>query len=317
MKTVRTILCLGVCIALISGCNNQPGQNYTDTPTYGQIKIASDETLQPICDYEIQVFEGLYKYASITPVYVPEKETFRLLLADSIRLILATRKLSKNEEAFFASKKIYPRQREIAKDAIAILLNPNNKDSVLSVETIKDILTGKILNWQQINKKSKLGKIQVVFDNQSSSTVRYVVDSITKGVPLSHNLSAVELNKDVVDYVSRNTNALGIIGVSWVSDKTDSTSLSFLKKVQVALLSSEKNATYDNSNKPFQAFIAKKMYPLTRSIYVINAEPRQGLASGFAAFVASYKGQLIILKSGILPVTQPVNIRSVQISNDF
>jgi len=102
-----------------------------------------------------------------------------------------------------------------------------------------------------------------------------------------------------------------------VSDKTDSNSLSFLKKIKVALLSKEKNATYDSSYKPFQAYIAQKMYPLTRSIYVINAEPRQGLATGFAAFVASYKGQLIILKAGILPVTQPVNIRSVRVRNEF
>jgi phosphate transport system substrate-binding protein len=304
-------------MTLVSGCNNKGGKTYTDTPTYGQIKIASDETLQPICDYEIQVFEGLYKYASITPTYVPEKEAFRLLLADSVRLILATRQLSKSEEAFFASKKIFPRQKEIAKDAIAILINPQNNDSILSVETIKDVLTGKIQRWNQIDKKSRLGKVQVVFDNQSSSTVRYMIDSITRGTPLSPTLSATELNKEVIDYVSKNNNALGIIGVSWVSDRTDSTCLTFLKKVRVVLLSKEKIATYDNSNKPFQAMIAKNMYPLTRSLYVINAEPRQGLASGFAAFVASYRGQLIILKSGLLPATQTVNIRSVQIRNDF
>lgn len=317
MSILRLISCLGFCTALIAGCNNQPGQVYTDTPTYGQIKIASDETLQPICDVEIQVFEGLYKYANVTPIYTPEKNAFKMLLDDSVRLILSTRKLSKSEEEFFNSKKIYPRQREIARDAITILLNPKNNDTILSVETIKEVLTGKIQHWNQIDKKNKLGKIQVVFDNQSSSTVRYVIDSITKGTPLSPTLSAVDLNKEVVDYVSKNTNALGIIGVSWVSDRTDSTCLTFLKKVNVALLSSEKVATYDNSNKPYQAIIAKRMYPLIRSIYVINAEPRQGLASGFAAFVASYRGQLILLKSGILPVTQPVNVRSVQISNDF
>jgi len=127
----------------------------------------------------------------------------------------------------------------------------------------------------------------------------------------------MDYNKDVIDYVSRNSNSMGIIGVNWVSDKTDSTNVSFLKKVRVALVSKEKIATYENSYKPYQACVAKKLYPLIRSIYIINTEPRQGLASGFAAFIASYRGQLIILKSGILPVTQPVNVRSVQISNEF
>jgi phosphate transport system substrate-binding protein len=239
------------------------------------------------------------------------------LLADSIRLILATRKLSKNEEDFFTAKKIYPRQREVAIDAIALLINPKNNDSILSINTLKDILTGNILQWNQINKKSKLGKIQVVFDNPVSSTVRFAMDSITKGTSFTKTLTALDYNKDVIDYVSRNTNALGIIGVSWVSDKTDSTCLSFLRKVRVVALSKEKDANYDNSYKPFQAYVQNKSYPLTRSIYVINAEPRQGLASGFAAFVASYRGQLIILKSGILPSIQPVNVRTVEVRNNF
>ena len=317
MRINKVIIILGVCLSGIWGCNSQPGQTYTDTPTYGEISIVSDETLLPVCDYEIQVFQGLYTYAKIKPIYLPEREAFKLLLSDSVRFILSTRKLLKAEEDFFASKNFYPRQREIAKDALAIIVNPDNKDTIISVETIKDILTGKIKQWKEVNKKSKLQNIQVVFDNQKSSTVRYVVDTITKGVPLTTGLSAMDYNKDVINYVAKNNNAIGIIGVNWVSDRTDSTNLSFLKKIRVAWISKEKIATYKNSYKPFQAYVALKQYPLTRSIYAITTEPRQGLASGFAAFLASQRGQLIILKSGILPATQPVNIRSVQISNDF
>ena len=317
MKMLKSFVGLCICASFLASCNQSGSINYTDTPTFGQIKIVSDETLRPICDYEIQMFESLYQNAKITPLYLPEKEAFKLLLADSVRFILSTRKLTKSEEKFFEAKKFFPRQREIAKDAIAVLLHPSNKDSIFSVETIKDILTGKIKQWKQIDPKSKLGKIQVVFDNPTSSTVSFVVDSLTKESKLAKDLSAMDYNKDVIDYVSRNPNALGFIGVSWVSDRTDSTALTFLKKIKVALLSKEKEATYANSNKPFQAVIAQQMYPLTRSIYVINSEPRQGLASGFAAFVASYKGQLIILKSGLLPATQPVNIRTVQLRNDF
>jgi len=313
----KIILSLSLIVLLTYGCNQSGQQQYTDTPTYGEIKIASDETLVPICNYEIQVFEGIYQYAKITPLYYPERDAFKALLDDSVRLILAARKLSKKEEDFFTAKKIYPRQREIALDGVALIIHPSNNDSMLSVSTLKDILTGHIQRWEQINKKSRLGKIQVVFDNPASSTVRFAMDSITKGEAFASNLSALDYNKDVIDYVSRNTNALGIIGVSWVSDKTDSTCLSFLKKVKVVALSKEKEANYDNSYKPFQAYIKNKSYPLTRSIYVINAEPRQGLASGFAAFVASYRGQLIILKSGILPTTQPVNVRTVEVKNDY
>lgn len=296
------------------GCNTSK-QKYSDTPTTGHIKIGADETLNPICDAEIQVFESLYPLAKITPGYYTEKDLFKYLLSDSIRLIVTSRKLTAQEEEFFKAKKFYPRQTKIAIDALALLIHPQNTDSLISIRTLKDILTGKTKQWSQINPKSKLGNIQVVFDNQYSSTVRYLTDSITKGETLSSSLSALELNKEVIEYVSRNKNAMGIIGVSWVSDKSDSTSLSFLKKIRVMAVSDEEIATYNNSYQPFQAYIAQGIYPLTRFIYVINSEPRQGLASGFVAFLASDRGQRIILRSGILPATQPIRI--INVRNDF
>jgi phosphate transport system substrate-binding protein len=314
MKITSVLLNSIACVLLVTNCN-QSTTKYSDTPTTGRIKMMSDETLQPICNSEIQVFENLYPYAAIDPVYLPEKKIFENLIADSVRLVITSRKLTSQEEAFFNAKKVYPRQTKIAIDALALLVNPRNKDSIFSVGNIKDILTGKIQQWSQLNPASKLGKIVVVFDNPNSSTVRFAMDSITRGVKLSTTMTALDYNKDVIDYVSRTPNAMGIIGVSWVSDRADSTNLTFLKKVRVVALTNAEKPDNDNSFKPFQAYVIQKSYPLTRFIYVINAEPRQGLASGFAAFLASDRGQRIILRSGILPATQPLRI--IQVRNDF
>lgn len=68
----------------------------------------------------------------------------------------------------------------------------------------------------------------------------------------------------------------------------------------------------ENSYKPFQAYIALGNYPMRRRIYLILSEPRNGLASGFTSFVTSDWGQRIILKSGILPATQPVRLVNVR-----
>jgi phosphate transport system substrate-binding protein len=64
--------------------------------------------------------------------------------------------------------------------------------------------------------------------------------------------------------------------------------------------------------KPYQAYMVDKIYPLTREIYLINTEPRNGLATGFSAFVASDKGQRIILKSGILPAVAPTRVVNIR-----
>lgn len=80
-------------------------------------------------------------------------------------------------------------------------------------------------------------------------------------------------------------------------------------------VSREDIATIENSYKPYQAYIALNNYPLCRNIYAILNDPRNGLASGFASFLTSDRGQKIILKTGIVPATQPVRI--VNINKNF
>jgi phosphate transport system substrate-binding protein len=141
-----------------------------------------------------------------------------------------------------------------------------------------------------------------------------VRDSVCQGDPLSSTLTALSTNAEVINYVAKHKDALGIIGVCWISNHGDSTHLSFLNRIKVAALTSREKATWENSYHPYQAYIFQKDYPLTRKIYAINTEPMNGLATGLTAFIAGEKGQRIILKSGIVPDNAPTRI--VAVHND-
>ena len=169
------------------------------------------------------------------------------------------------------------------------------------------------MNWNEVFPKSKLGKFQVVFDNQNSSTVRYAIDSICKGAQLSKKLYAQNNNLEVIDFVSKSPNAIGIIGVNWLGNRKDTTNLSFKNDVRVMAVSSESEATVENSYKPYQAYLFYGYYPLTRTVYVIVNDPIGSLPSGFTSFLTSFRGQLIIKKSGLVPATQ--SVRVVHINN--
>jgi phosphate transport system substrate-binding protein len=125
----------------------------------------------------------------------------------------------------------------------------------------------------------------------------------------------LEYNRDVIEYTSTHPGVLGFIGASWISNSDDSLHLSFHKKIKVVSISNNSRPDQDNSYKPYQAYLVDRIYPLTRDIYIINAEPRNGLVTGFSAFVASDKGQRIILKSGVLPAIAPN--RLINIRKDF
>ena len=302
-------------ILLLISCKQKNSDKLTDTPTSGNIRIGVDETLAPIIRSEIEVFESIYYSSKIEDIPCPEVELFNLLLKDSVRMIIATRTLNIEETEYFKSVKIYPKEVKIAVDGIALIVHRENRDTMLTTSVIRDILIGKIKNWNQINPESKLDSIKVIFDNPKSSTAEYAVKSICNNQPLSSGLSALNNNRDVIDFVAKTPNSLGIIGVNWISNQRDTTCMGFLDKVKVIAVSKEVTATGANSFQPYQAYLANGQYAFTRNVYAILADPRIGLTSGFTSFITSDRGQRIILKSGILPVTQPVRI--IQVNDEL
>ena len=303
MKIKRSF-CLSVCAVFIlagifAACNSSKKKGITETPTSGLIKISADQTFEPIMEQEIDVFEGLYPKANIIPVYADEVDVITSLLQDSVRLAVTTRRLS-------------PKEVKIATDGVALIVNKANPDTLITMDQLRRILTGEVTEWNQVYPESKLGKLQLVFDNPNSSTVRFAIDSICAGKPLSKNLNAQDNNENVIDYVSEVPNAIGVIGASWIGNKNDSTRLSFSDKITVMGISRDDVAYPSNSYQPYQAYLAMGLYPLTRDVYIITTDPKSGLPSGFTTFVGSDKGQRIILKTGIVPATQAIRIVNVR-----
>lgn len=301
-----------VAAAFLSACQSKPKDGLTDTSTSGVIAIAADESFSPIIQEEADVFEGLFPLAGIVPRYVTEVEAVNLLLKDSLRLAITSRRLTPEEMNSFNSRKFFPQEIKIATDGLALITHRGNPDTLITVNQLRSILTGRVLQWNDLYPASRLKHILPVFDNKNSSTVRFAVDSICKGASLSDRVKALKTNKEVIDYVSRTPEAIGIIGVNWLSDRNDSTGLTFSKEVRVMSVSAAAQATPENSYKPYQAYLYYGDYPLTRSIYVLLNDPRSALPWGFASFLASDRGQRIILKSGLVPATQPVRIVNIK-----
>ena len=310
----RQFWLIGIVLLLaLSACRSKSKEGPTDTYSSGVIAIAADESFEPIVQEEIDVFESLYPLAGIVPRYTTEVEAINLLLKDSVRLAIATRTLTEEEMNSFHSRKFYPREIKLATDALALIVNRANPDSLLSVRDFRRILTGEAKSWKQVNSNSGLKDIQVVFDNKNSSTVRFAMDSVCGGKPLAtENVSALNTNQQVIDFVAKNPEAIGVIGVNWLGNRSDTTNLSFKEEIRVMAVSAEDVATPENSYKPYQAYLYYGNYPLARPIYAILNDPRNGLPWGFTSFMTSDKGQRIILKSGLVPATQPVRIVHVK-----
>ncbi|MHC2992726.1 phosphate ABC transporter substrate-binding protein, PhoT family [Pontibacter sp. HJ8] len=306
IKAAKSLLAMSMLV--LAACSGNQEKNQ-DTSTRGTISISVDESFQPIIESQVNTFEGIYKYAHINAMYKAEGAVIKDLLDDSTRIAILARKLNADEKAVFDKRKLTPRYTRIAIDGVALIVNNKNQDSLLTMKQVKDIFTGKIENWSGINAASKLKNITLVFDNNNSSTARYMRDTLMAGQPLPAGAYASNSHEALIDYVAQNENAIGVIGVNWISDRDDTTSMNFLNKIKVVGISKEENPTSTDSYfQPYQAYIAQGEYPLRRFLYIISTEGRAGLGTGFAAYVASDKGQRIILKSGLVPATMPVRI---------
>lgn len=305
MKKIFFISVTLLLAVLLVACGKQKSTETKNTMRSGYIKIAVDQTVQNVIQQQIDVFEGLYP-VDIEPIYTTEQEAVELLKNDSVRLAVTARKFTEAEVSYFNSKTFQPEAVRIAIDGVAVITNPVNRDSVISARDMKRILTGEVTQWNQIFPRSKLGKIQVVFDNTNSSIVRYANDSICRDIPLSKELNALELNEEVVEHVAKVPSAMGLIGVNHISDENDSTVIEFTKKIRVMRVSYEDAANTENSVQPYQYYLYNGQYPFRREIFILLNDPRGELPKGFSRFISSDQGQRIIKRTGLLPSTMPI-----------
>jgi phosphate transport system substrate-binding protein len=313
---------LTLILGLFLACGNKPkkdlGYDYEAAASF----FAADESFHPILDEELEIYTKVFnrqmlEQDTLKALYTSEQEAIEKLMKNETWLAFTTRRLTEKEIQNLQARTFRPRILPIAYDGLAIIVNNVNKDTCITIKNFARILKGEVTHWNEIYPQSKLGDIDVVFDNPHSSTVRFCVDSILGGEPIvsgtDRNIGAVLKSSEVIDYVEKTPNALGIIGSNWLNDKRDTTNITFKKNITVMKVTKLDSATVRNSRRPYQYYIYDGSYPLVRTIYAITTEPRQGVPTGFANFCSLPQGQKVIFRAGLLPYMANMNVRNVNV----
>ena len=314
---MKRVLFVGLWISLcvLAACSSHKSEDDAQTLYSGNIRIAVDESLRHIMEEELQVYTALNPEAVVTPVYCSEVEAVNLLMKDSVRLAVTNRALTERELQSFHTRKFFPESVRMAVSGLALIVNRQNPDSLLTVDQFRRVLLGEVTRWEQLNPDSRLGELQLVFDNPNSGTVRFAIDSICKGQPIASAVKAQRTNEAVIRYVSETPGAIGVIWVNWIGNDAASTRLAFNQSGRVVAVSADTAETTGDACRPYQAYLALRKYPLTHDVYILINDPRGALPTGLMTFLTGDRGQRIILKSGLVPATQPV--RLVDVKDDF
>ena len=285
IKALRSTAVIAALILLAVASTGCGGKKANMQPA-PMAKVACDESFENIMEQEINVYEYIYPKEDVLAYYLPENACIDSIMAmGSVKAAVVSRPLTEQEVSYLRSNKKVVHQKKIAVDALAIIVNLANPVEIMSRKDIAEILSGDVTRWDQVEKT----------------------------------------NPEVFKAVAENKNAMGVIGVSWVSsdmrgqeksveelaqavEKSDTTQLDFNADVKVLKIrGNDVVAAY----KPYQAYIFDGSYPLYRSVYMISTAPGGTIAHRFYSFVTGFQGQKLIQMTGILPAT--VRPRMVQV----
>ncbi len=277
-----------------------------DSTSHGRVTITADESLQPMLDQVYQAYEHTFPETHFDVRYLPEHQAAAFMLKDSARLAFVTREFTAEEQKVFKSKGIKYNPQHIATDGVALLINRSNPDTLITLEQISGVFKGTVKTWGQLGSANQAEDIVLVFDNANSSNLNFIMKKFGLSDVKGLNIFSAGSNKKVIEYVKQHPNALGFIGVSWISDGEAPLTAELSQGLRVMGVAEKPNPAQEDYYQPFQDDLKWRRYPLHRKVYVISREMHSGLGSGLVNYIMRDVGSLVIEKCGLWPA-KPFN----------
>lgn len=295
-NTFPILILLGL-IMLESGCHHSK-KKVANSVITGSVTITADESLKPLINTEIDVFQSLYNSASVKCNYVSEFAAINLLLKGECRLAIVGRALTNKEIDYFKEQNILPESIPLAYDAVAIIVHPNNKTKSINTAQLTEMLSGTCNDWNQINASDRSGNIELIFDSPESGILHYLDDYLKLNKKITGIVKFASGSGNTLEMVASNPNAIGFIGFNLISEADNFQIQETLRKVSLVGVS-QNNSTIGII--PSVSTLYRGTYPLIRQIFAIYTDPSAGLAKGFLSHLTSERGQKIIYRNGLKP----------------
>jgi phosphate transport system substrate-binding protein len=177
-------------------------------------------------------------------------------------------------------KGVNPVANVIAWDGIAVIVNPSNEMSAVTIAQLKNIFSGKTENWADFGLKKQ--KIVIVSRDSSSGTFEAFNEFVLKGEKVTSSALMQASNQAVANVVSSTPGAIGYVGMGYLKEG--------IKALSV------------NGVMPAKGTVKSRKYPLSRPLFMYTNGTPKGDAAKFIDFVMSSEGQSIVEEEGFVTV---------------
>ncbi len=288
------LCCTG--ILLLAGCRFEaPDPTKDDKPTQGRVMILADADCRAVVEQELGTFHAFYRKAEITVRYLDEGDLLKAMMNDSVRCVITTVEPGREQDAYYRGRNISTPIVPLYRSAIAVVVGPASRLGPLDVAGVARLL-GKAGGTPGAD------TLQAIFPGKGSGLARLLKDSLGIGHMQARALPDINA---VVEQVAQNPRAVGFLPFEAISDLDNPSVRALRERLRLVPVAKVPGGT---AVLPSQSTVADGSYPFLRTVHAIVTEGKSGLGTGFVSFVANHKGQKIILKLGIVPITIPERI---------
>jgi phosphate transport system substrate-binding protein len=278
---------------LLAGCGSQPSTSPDTTPPVARaIENKGSDTLVNLALAWAEAYMDLHPDVRISVTGGGSGTGIAALINGTVNIANASREMKPEEIAAAQANGFTPVQLVVARDAIAVVVNPSNPVSQLTLQQISDIYTGKIINWREVGGEDR--PIVLLSRESNSGTYVYFLENVIRLGKPSDLLFAPDTllmpsSEGISTEVRQNPNTIGYDGLGYVTPDQ--------KMIAVA----------EGAAGPYVLPSVKTVndgsYPIARPLYMYTAGQPSGPVKDYLDWVVS-DGQALVLKLGFVPLNK-------------
>ncbi len=258
---IATVMTLILAVSMASACSSQSSAD---------IIVAGSTSVQPYAEILAEEYMILHPEALVDIQGGGSSAGIMAVQSDTASFGMSSRTLKDEEKDLWSI--------EIARDGLAIIVNPDNSIQGLTLDQVSDIYSAKITNWSQLGGAD--AKIHIITREDGSGTRDAFVKLVMGESSITPRAIVQDSNGAVRQLVADDPNAIGFISLGLVDNDVKALELDGVA------------ATRDN--------VTNGSYGLSRPfLFVAKAEPT-GQAKEFLDFVMSKQGQQIMMNEGLI-----------------
>jgi phosphate transport system substrate-binding protein len=291
----KMLIILGGILLLLTGCTNQTqevGSAVTTPQTSTYIENKGSDTIVNLALAWAEAYQKVEPGVSISVTGGGSGTGLTSLVNGTVDIANASRQISPEELAAAKASGLNPQEFIIARDAIAVIVNPENPVDHLSLEQLSKIYRGEISNWNEVGGEDR--PIVRLSRETNSGTHVYFLDAVVRlgnsqdKTIFSRDTLLLPSSEGIIAEVRDNPNAIGYDGLGYVTSEVKMVAVSGLDHPDEYVLPSARS-------------VIDGTYVISRSLYMYTQNPPTGVIKDYLDWILSPDAQQIVTDLGFVP----------------